>query len=109
MKKKVIKQLLNEGLKQIIKKKKLAEMAKGIELICNGEYGYTFYHPEKNKIFICLGDANPFDDEYLKEWVLDAISDWDNRDKIDIEIEHESTVPEDEGWLQYDNDEFKPW
>ena len=109
MSKKLIKTLLNEGVKNIIKKDALADMAKGIELVCNGEYGVTFYNPEKNEIYICLGDSNPFDTSALEEYVLDAVSSYSDRDKISIDIDHESYPNEGEGWLVYKNDNFEPW
>jgi len=77
---------------------KLLKYAEGIEVICNGEYGTTYYNEEENKIFICLGVSNPFDDD-LMWYMRDAIkSSWEVKDEeIEIEIENESS-PSGEGW-----------
>ena len=51
----------------------LKEYAKAIATICNGEYGITFYNEKEHKIFIILGDANPFEPDDLVWFMRDAI------------------------------------
>jgi len=100
-------QRLNEGTKNKkgpIDVDKLIKYAEAISLICDGEYGDTYYHEEDNNIFICLGDSNPFDTEFL-EWIMrDAIkTSYDvSDDDIDIEIENECG-PSGEGWKRIRN------
>ena len=95
----------NESNSSIINIEKLKKIAESIQVLCAGEYGDTYYHPEKQSIFICLGDSNPFDLEYLKQFILDGISSYKDQDKINIEIENEC-CPDGEGWLIYKNSDF---
>lgn len=106
MSKKIIKKILNEQIKSIVDVETLKKIANGIYLVCNGEYGDTYYHPKENKIFICLGDSNPFDGDALKQWIIYAVANWKDSDKIDVEIEYEALPREGEGWLIFDGDDF---
>jgi|TARA_R110000851_G_scaffold251971_5_gene404527 hypothetical protein len=93
---------INEDTKKkgLINIEKLIKYAEAIEVMCNGEYGVTYLHEEENKVFVMLGDSNPFDSEYLIMYMKEAISDgWRNADKIDIEIENEGG-PSGEGWQE---------
>lgn len=84
--------------KSIIDFKKLVEYAKGIAICCNGEYGDVFYNEDENHIFVCLGDSNPFDYDYLKEYILEAVvTDYKNRDNVNITIENECTPNKNSG------------
>ena len=105
-----LRKYLTEGKKNTIDVKELEKMAKGIELVCDGEYGATFYQPDSNSVFICVGDSHPFNLSDLKEFILNAIvDDYDDREKVNIEIEHESYPKEENGWLVYKNDNFETW
>lgn len=44
--------------------KKLDRQAEVIDIICNGEYGYTYVNDEENKVFICVGDSHPLDMDF---------------------------------------------
>jgi hypothetical protein len=90
---------INEAIeKNPIDIKKLVEYSKAIEIICNGEYGEVFYNENENHIFVCLGDANPFDLESLEEFIKDAVSkDWESAKLIKVTIEDEC-YPDGEGW-----------
>lgn len=108
--KKLIKQYLTEETSKCkIDVKILTKFAMGIELVCYGEYGDTYYHPTENAIFICLGDSNPFDDKALKEFVLESAKDFKYRDEISIEIENESQPNQGEGWMKFKKDKFISW
>jgi hypothetical protein len=86
--------------------KKLEEYATGILIVCAGEYGYTYYHEETDKVFIMLGDANPFDEEYLKQFMLDDIKkSYKVEDNIQIQIEYEAG-PTGDGWVKWNG---KKW
>jgi len=80
---------LNENKSSVINVEKLQSVAHSIETLCNGEYGQTYFNPDTNHIAICLGDANPFDEEYLEQFILDSITDYKNRDNISLEIDYE--------------------
>ncbi len=73
---------------KIIQIEKLKDVAHSIKVLCNGEYGDTFLDIENNKVLIVLGDSNPFDSS-LKYFILDAIAEYDNQDKISVELENE--------------------
>jgi len=85
--KKLIKQYLTEETSKCkIDIKKLTRFATGIELVCFGEYGNTYYHPTENSIFICLGDSNPFDENALKEFVLESAKDFKYQLKLRMNL-----------------------
>lgn len=88
--KKLIKESVENDLKSdIINIKLLTQYATAIELLCNGEYGYTYFNPETNYIGICLGDSNPFGIKILEDWIKYSISDYNDVDKVIIEIDME--------------------
>ena len=95
---------LTEGDKKLsVNLDKLKDVAEGISKICLGEYGYTWYHPEENKIAICLGDANPFGDwEELEDWIRWGCIEGSHEDitNFDIEVDGE-WGPTGDGWLKY--------
>lgn len=108
-----------EGMKQrkkvfesksnsVIVEKELINLALGIELVCNGEYGTTYWHKEDNHIFVCLGDSNPFSDDfemYVKDWC--GLVDWKDHDKVKVTIENEcGPNEEDGGWFVFDRGKF---
>lgn len=97
----------------IINMKQFLELAKGISIICMGEYGSTYYNPTDMKIAIVLGDSNPFGDDNLEHWIENTIvKDYNNFDKVDLEIDYE-WVPynygkgEEKDWLIYDERKHK--
>jgi hypothetical protein len=95
---------INESKAKPIDEKKLIEYATGIEIVCNGEYGVTYYNEEENHIFICIGDSNPFDEEFLEMFIKEAIAkNWKDQDNIKIEIENEA-MP-----CAIDSEEAKKW
>ena len=80
-----------ESKNKPIDDKKLIEYATAIEVLCGGEYGITYYNEEENHIFICLGDSNPFDEEYLEMFMKEYVTkNWKDQDNIKIEIENEA-------------------
>ena len=92
--------LINEEVKskKIIDLKKLDELASAIYILCNGEYGYTFLNEKINTIWICVGDSNPFDTEYLEMFIKEIVStSYKVSDEINIIIENEA-YPTDEGY-----------
>jgi hypothetical protein len=105
-----INEFKNNKLKSnIIDIKKLEEYAKALEIICNNEYGYIYFNPNNNSIFVCLGDANPFDIEYLSGFILNAISKtYKTEDQINIEIDMEcGPNNNEEGWLLFKNNKWQ--
>lgn len=106
IKKELRKVLMESKVNKPINLDKLIDLAKAIEVICNGEYGITYYNDKENKIFIMLGDANPFDEEplieFIKEKVKNSYEDYDN---IDVEIELEAH-PTGEGWKKFNGKKF---
>ena len=110
MDKKIITTLLRESTNKCkIDIKKLTKFAMGIELVCFGEYGNTYYHPTKNQIFICLGDSNPFDEESLKMFVLESAKSYNDQKDISVIIENESEPSKNEGWMKFNKDKFISW
>jgi len=108
--KKLIKQYLTEETSKCkIDIKKLTRFATGIELVCFGEYGNTYYHPTENAIFICLGDSNPFDEDALKQFVFESAKKFEYQKDITIEIENESQPNQGEGWMKFQKDKFISW
>lgn len=93
----------SKKVKKVIDMKKLAEYSTSIMTICNGEYGNVFVLEEENKVFVCLGDANPFDSEDLMWTMRDAIKkNYNVKDEdIEIEIENECMPPKGEDWQYY--------
>jgi len=84
----------------IINIKLLTKYATAIEMICDGEYGYTYFDPETNYIAVCLGDVSPFNDDTLEQWFEETIViDYKNIDSVKIEIDRE--------WVAYTAAEFK--
>lgn len=94
--------------KKHINENKLIEAAKSIEFLCNGEYGYTYWHKENNHIFICLGDSNPFDDSYLEWYMKDIVcDDYSSQDHVKVEIDNECSPKKDEtGWYKFNGKKF---
>lgn len=80
---------------------KLEQYATALLIICGGEYGNTYYNPSKDAIFICLGNANPFDEEYLEDFIKQYISiSYKTENDISIEIDMECGPNSNEdGWL----------
>ncbi len=100
--KKIIKNILNEGKEEYIDYKKLVKYANAISIICNGEYGITYYNKNENHVFICLGDSNPFDYKYLEWYIKGAISKNYKYEKfIKITIENKS-IPNGLDWKKID-------
>ncbi len=88
---------------------KLEQYAKAISIMCNGEYGDTYVIPKENKVFVCLGDSSPFDDEELIAYMRGAIAkDYDATDLIEIEVENECP-PEGDGWYELTKKGWTPW
>lgn len=83
--------------------KKLESIANSIAVICNNEYGDVFFNESIDSVFVCLGDANPFNDD-LEEWLKDCIlKDYKHRDSINVEVDMEcGPSSEEEGWLKWD-------
>jgi len=107
-----IKKSLHEALngkdkKSVFDMDKLAKYAEAIEVICGGEYGTVFLNEKESKIWIMLGDANPFDQEDLTWFMRDAIKkSYDVKDdEITIEIGDEC-FPSGEGWKEFKNGKF---
>lgn len=101
--------LVNESLNEFknsnsspIDYKKLKEYADAIAVLCNGEYGNVYYNESENHVFVCLGDSNPFDTQYLEWYMKDAIAkDYNSQKDIKITIENECTPNKGEnGWKQ---------
>lgn len=95
---------LNENVNNnIIDYDKLVQYANAIKVLCNGEYGITFYNEKENHVFICLGDSNPFDDRYLESYMKEAITkgSYKNQELIKITIENECYPnSNEEGWVK---------
>ena len=73
-----------------IKMNNLIKYAEAIGVLCAGEYGDVWFNETENHVYICLGDSNPFDQEYLKEFMIDAIKkDYDSYKLIQVTIENE--------------------
>lgn len=81
---------------------KLMAYTAAIETICNGEYGTVYFNEKNFKIFVCVGDANPFESEDLENFMKDAVAkDYQSSEKIEIEIEGEAGPNnEEEGWKE---------
>lgn len=96
----VLKEEKESKKKSPIDMDKLFAYANAIEVLCNGEYGVVFYNENSHKVFVMLGDSNPFDSEYLMWYMKDAISkDYEASKEIEIEIDNEA-YPSGEGWKQ---------
>jgi hypothetical protein len=94
--------------KSVIDEKELINLALGISLVCNGEYGTTYWHKENNHILVTLGDANPFSND-LEFWVKDnVVKDFKDYDMVKVEIADEYGVNRNEpGWFKFnDKDKF---
>jgi len=90
----------------VIDNDKLQRYATAIAIICNGEYGDVFYNPDQIKIFVCLGDANPFSED-LEYFMKDAVAiDYKQSDKISVEIENEVGCPNEPGWFKWTGNEW---
>ena len=101
---KIIKKRLNEKENSaLIDMDKLTEIAHGIELVCQGEYGSTYVNEEENKIAICLGDSNMFDMRMLEEHLpYEITKDYKDAELIDCEVDCE-WIPNtgDGGWKEF--------
>ena len=111
-KKKKNESFINEAIEvksKIIDVKKLEQYATALLVICGGEYGDTYFNPEINSIFVCLGDANPFDIDYLEDFLKEYISkDYKTRDEIKVEVDMEcGPNNETPGWLEWDGKKWK--
>ena len=93
---------LNETALGPIDLKKLQHYAYAIAILCNGEYGDVYFNDKENSVFICLGDANPFDTSSLVEFMTDAIraGDYSNNKLITITIDNECGPPNDGEWIK---------
>lgn len=89
----------------LIDVRKLEQYADGIAIVCGGEYGVTCFNPEKNKIWIMVGDANPFDETYLIEFLKEFVAvdfKMDIFNQIHVEVEAEAMPGTDEtGWYKW--------
>jgi len=94
---------------KIIDVKKLEQYATALLVICGGEYGDTYFNPEINSVFICLGDANPFNIEFLENFIKEYISkDYKTSDQIKVEVDMEcGPNSETPGWLEWDGKKWK--
>jgi len=103
---KIIKEKLNEKEEKkisVIDMDKLTEIAHGIELVCQGEYGSTYVNEEENKIAICLGDSNMFDMEMLEGHLPYEVTEgYKDAELIDCEVDCE-WIPNtrDGGWKEF--------
>jgi len=95
---------------------KLKNYAKGINLVCNGEYGHIFIKEDEvgnnNEVFVCLGDLNPFDESALKDFLLEVVCyDYKDHGCFKITIENEAMPPQGKGWKIYNiqKDKFLPY
>jgi len=89
--------------------KKLEAFAKGLMLICFGEYGYTYINKDEMKIGIVLGDSNPFGDwEELEDWIRWECIDGPHEfiTNFDIEVDGE-WQPSGKGWERFDGKGWK--
>jgi hypothetical protein len=85
---------------------KLIKISEAIQVLCNGEYGDVYFKEDENKVFVCLGDSNPFDSEFLEEFIKEAIAkNYDN--DIHIEIDNECYPDDSDSWKRYDKGKFK--
>lgn len=88
-----------ENVNNPIDIKKLNEYANAIGVLCNGEYGEVFYNENENHIFVCVGDANPFDIKSLEFFIKCAVAkDWKTQDQIKVTIEDECYPNDDGNW-----------
>ncbi len=111
--KKKLRTALTEELttnKKPIDIKKLEAYSQAIEVICNGEYGVTYFNKEENKIWLMLGDSCPLDSEDIIWYMRDAIkSSWQvDDDEIDIEIGDECH-PSGEGWETFNGKKWEKY
>jgi|ERR1019366_8405380 hypothetical protein len=86
----------------VIDMAKLSAYAKSIAIICDGEYGHTFFDVKHNHVWVVLGDSNAFDDEMLKWTMRDAIKrnyEIPGEDIL-ITVEHEDYPNDDNHWVQ---------
>jgi hypothetical protein len=90
----------------IIDMKRLQKFAEALHLMCNGEYGNTYYNKKELKLAIVLGDSNPFDIKALNDWIINTVvKKYDNIDKLNIEIDME-WVPGNVDWSYWNG---KKW
>lgn len=87
--------------------KKLEQYAKAISIMCNGEYGDTYVFPKENKVFVCIGDSSPFEDEMLIQYMKGA-KDYKSEELIEIEVENEG-LPEGDGWYELTQKGWRSW
>jgi len=86
---------------------KLFKFADAIEVLCNGEYGVVFYNEDTYKVFVMLGDSNPFDTENLTQHIKEILAKNYNLEKeVDVEIGYES-YREGEEWKEVYNGKLK--
>lgn len=103
---KSINESINVTFEDIVDMKEFEKFADALLLMCNGEYGNTYYNPTELKIGIVLGDSNPFDDDSLEDWMKNTIiKNYKHLDKLDIEIDCE-WIPGHDGWLRWNG---KKW
>lgn len=86
----------------------MIELAKSIAFLCNGEYGTTYWNKSANKIFINVGDSNPFDIDYLKAFVKEILVDnYTDQKYVEVDIDNECGPPTEIGWTVFnDKDKF---
>lgn len=108
---------LNENMSsEFIDIFKLERYATAILILCDGEYGDTYYNPKLNKVWVCIGDSNPFNWENRYEDLKLTMSDAIVFDKyryayenklVDIEVEAEA-IPgsEFDGWFRWTGKEW---
>lgn len=82
----------------------ITQMAVGLKLICLGEYGDLFISPQDKKVFICLGDCNPFGEiEKLEDYIrYNCIKSQENQKVYDIVFDYECIPNSDESWYKFD-------
>jgi len=82
---------------------KLANYAKAITTICDGEYGNVFFDAKHNHVWVCLGDSNVFSDENLEWGMKEAIrKNYEvPLEDILITVENEAYPPKDgNDWIE---------
>jgi hypothetical protein len=91
-------------IKDVFDIENITNMSIGLKLICLGEYGDLFINPEHKKIFICLGDCNPFGEiEKLEDYIrYNCIKTQEKQKEYEIIIEYECIPNSDESWYKFD-------
>ena len=104
---------LNESKGEIIDMEKFIKICDAISVLCDGEYGDVFYNKEELKIFICLGDSNPFDMEYLEQSLSYTLCDnSSDANLLAVEVDNESypcAKGADSKWEIYKKGKFVKW